>query len=386
MKTVTRVLMGLAALGIAGLGIGAAVVMVVLAPGAGSQDEVESSVPVEVMPANPERIEAVLQLTGSVEPARQVALSPEVAGRVAWIDPRLRPGGRLDEGDVLLRLDARDLRAALVAEEARLAQADLELALERERQRTSAREWELLGDVARSESLALRRPHLAVAEANQRSAAAAVDRARLNLARTRLKAPFRAVVVSQNVEVGQVVGSQGAVVTLVGTDEVRVIANVPSDRLAEVDVPGLNAQEGAVARVSFGRGAPASYEGVVTGVVGQLDPQTRTAQLVVSVQEPFSGERPLLPGTFVEVEILGRPIDDAVKVPREAVVDGEAVWVVVEGRLERRPVRIGWRVAQDVVIIEGLHRDDQVVTSPLALPVEGQRVSVRPSVAARGQE
>lgn len=386
MKIWMRLLMGLAAVGVAGLGIGIAVLMVVLAPGAGSQEGAEVSVAVEVLQASPERIDAVLQLTGTVEAARQVALSPEVAGRVVEIDPRLRPGGRFEEGETLLRLDSRDFQAALVAEEARLAQADLELALERERQRTSAREWELLGDSARSESLALRRPHLAVAEANHRSARSAVDRARLNLARTRLKAPFSAIVVSQNVEVGQVVGSQAAVVTLVGTDEVRLIASVPTERLADVDVPGLNADEGARVRVSLGRGAAASYSGVVTGVVGQLDPQTRTAQLVVSVPEPFSGDRPLLPGAFVDLEIVGRPIDDAVKVPRKAVVDGEAVWLVVDGRLSRRLVRIGWRVAQDVVIVDGLRAGEQVVISPLSLPVDGQRVTIRPSVAVRGQE
>lgn len=371
MKLLTKVLIGLATVLVFVAGIGIAVALVLAAPAATSSERPAIVVPVEVVDVQREAVPAVFQVRGVVEAARQVALSPEVAGRVVEIDPKLRPGGQVQAGDLLLRIDARDFVAALEAERARLAQAELELALEEQRQRTSQREWELVGGAPGAESLALRRPHLAVAQANVRSARAAVERAELNVARTRLRAPFAGVITSQAVEVGQVVGSQAAVATLVGTDEVRVIASVPTDRLRVIDIPGVGSDLGARGKVAAGRSV---YEGVVTGLVGQLDPQTRTAQIVLSVPSPLRQTRPLLPGEHVTVDLYGRVIPDAIRVPRAAVTEGNVVWLVREGRLARRVVEIGWSDAETVVVTDRLDDGDRVVVSPMALPIEGQPV------------
>lgn len=382
MSVISKVGIGLGSVAVLAVGALIAALMIFSAPSAGTQEPVVTPVSVEVIQVHPEPAARVVQATGAVEPERQVGLTPEVSGRVVWLDPRLRPGGRFAEGDTLLRLDPRDVQAALEAERARLAQAELELALESERQRTAEREWAMVGESGDPQPLALRRPHLAVATANVRSAQAAVDRAELNVARTRLRAPFNSIVITQNVEVGQVVGTQGTAVTLVGTDAVRVVASVPVAQLSAFQVPGLQGQEGAVARVRSTRGQSVEREGRVSGVVGQLDPQTRTAQVVVQVSDPLSGASPLLPGSYVTVEIVGLPLDDVVRLPREALVDDTAVWLDRDGALARRDVDVGWRTDDSVYVIDGLSEGDRVVVSTLSLPIVGQPLDARVRVAA----
>lgn len=385
-KILTRVVLpgGLIVLGLACAGS-----MVALQPTAESQEPQEVARPVEVVEAQPRSLEAVVQATGTVEAARTVSLAPEVAGKVTFLDDRVRPGGTFNKGETLLRVDTRDYRAALAADEARLAQVELEVALERKRQLTAQREWALLGADQDEEPLALRKPHLAVAEANLRSAQAAVDRSRLNVSRTSLRAPFNAVVVSENVDVGQVVGSQSPLVTLVGSDAARVVVSVPVDKLQDLDIPGYNGDSGSRVRVALSRrrGGPVIHEGRVTGVSGQLDPQTRTANVVVEVPDPRSGDVPLLPGSFVQVDLIGRPLDNAVPVPREALDGADRVWVAVDGRLRSRTVTVGWRTTDEVYIVDGLQGGDKVVTTPPSLPVEGMLVSPTAPVAqADGEE
>jgi len=385
-KVITRVVLPV---GIVVLGLGCAGAFFAARQGAESKDPETTAQPVEVVEAQPRAVSAVVQATGTVEAARSVVLTPEVSGRITFVDDRLLPGGTFDEGETLLRIDARDYRAQLAADEARLAQARLELSLEEKRQLTSEREWELLGDQGADSRLALRKPHLEVAQANVRSAEAAVERSRKNVARTSLRAPFNAVVVSENAEVGQVASAQSQqLVTLVGTDAVRVVVSVPVERLSALQIPGFNAQEGSRARVVQERsGAPdVVHEGRVTGVSGQLDAQTRTASVIVRVPEPRTGQEPLLPGSFVNIDLIGRSLDGAVPVPRQALAGADRIWVVEDGKLVARDVTVGWRTEDEVYITDGLQGGDQVVVQPPSTPVQGMPVVPEQQVAQTDAE
>jgi RND family efflux transporter MFP subunit len=382
--TLTRIV---APLGIIGAGLGCAGVLVSMSADAESAPPAEISRPVDVIVASSREVDALVQTTGTVEPARSVVLAPEVAGRITAVADALRPGGRFAEGEVLLRVDARDYQAALAAEEARLAQAKLELALEEKRQLTAEREWELLGRDDVDNALALRRPQLEVARRNLASAEAAVERARLNVRRTTLRAPFNAVVVAENAEVGQVVSSATPnLVSLVGADAVRVNVSVPVEKLSALEIPGFNAEQGSLTRVLQRRspGPDVIHEGRVTGVSGQLDAQTRTATLLVTVDNAMEGVEPLLPGSFVDLEIVGRPLPSTIPLPRAALASGDEVWIVEEGHLARREVTVGWKLSDEVYVTSGIEAGDQVVVSPLSMPIEGMSVDVRRSMDDAG--
>jgi multidrug resistance efflux pump len=140
-----------------------------------------------------------LSATGVVQPALEVTVSPEVASRLVEVSPSLEPGGRLAEGEVIARIDPRDYRLAIRQEERRLRSAELEVQTEEGRGRVARREWEILG-AGRSEEeagLALRRPHREVVEASLDAARATLERARLSLSKTVIRAPWNAVVIDE---------------------------------------------------------------------------------------------------------------------------------------------------------------------------------------------
>ncbi len=349
--------------------------------------------PVEIMELESRPATARVQATGTVVAAQQVTLVPEVGGKVVDTASALMPGGRLRKGEALVRIDPRNYRTLVAAETARLRQAELELELEKARGEVARREWEILGEEARSgrnPDLALRRPNLAVVEAQVDSAKAALEKARLDLSRTELSVPFNALIVTENVDIGQVVGSGSQLATLVGTDRFWVSASLPAERLDAVDFPGVLRSDGtvpdlgSVATVSWTQsdGQKKSRKAQVISRGGQLDPQTRNATVLLSIESPLdppAGEPLIYPGTFVDVEIWGRDLPGTFSIPRVALRDGRNVWVVgADDKLEMRTVQVSWTLPDAVLIGDGLQAGDRVVLTPLSAPLVGQAVSPKP--------
>lgn len=127
-------------------------------------------------------------------------------------------------------------------------------------------------------------------------------------------------------------------------------------------------------------------------LLGQLDPKTRTAQLLIAVDSPLErpdagSPVPILPGAYVEVDIEGRAMSGVTKLPRSALTGGDSVWVVGEGdRLAKRRVEVRWSGEDDVYVGGELKDGDRVVVSPLALPLPGQQVKIESAPEGKPSE
>jgi len=337
---------------------------------------------VEVTTTAAQTLQAKVSASGLVTPARQISVLPEVTGRILQQSPQLVPGGRFRQGEVIARINSQDYRLALTQEQSRVQQRQVELEQERGRREIAAREWQLLGggDKDTDSSLALREPQLAAAKVGLEAAQSGLERARVNLARTVIRAPFNAMVLSEQVDVGQVVGPGTPIATLIGTDELWVRVSVPVEKLEVIEIPGVTSKRGSSVEVvqALRTGNNIVRRGAVLRLEGELDPQTRTAQLLIEIdaesEQPGSG-LPLLPGANVEVVIEGRSIEQAITIPRVALRDGTRVWLVDDdGELAERAVTVGWRERDSVVVTAGLEPGERVVTSPIATPIVGMLV------------
>ncbi|MDX9862187.1 MAG: hypothetical protein RBS99_14860, partial [Rhodospirillales bacterium] len=159
---------------------------------------------VEVTPARVARTVVTIHAMGSVTADRRVELRPQVGGRIAWVSDEFIPGGVLGAGDPLLRIDAKDFELVVRQRSAALATAESNLKIERGQQSVAQREYELLGETIRPEDreLVLRQPQLASVQAAVDTAKAALEQAKLDLARTSVTTPFNAIIQSRDVNVG----------------------------------------------------------------------------------------------------------------------------------------------------------------------------------------
>lgn len=320
---------------------------------------------------------------GQVSPARQVILHPQVTGRIQSLNPDLEPGGFIESGAVLARLERSDYEFALADARAALNQARAQLALEEGQQAIARREWELFqqGNNGEQEALqsalALREPQLRIAESAVEAAENRVRRTEQDLRRTTVEAPFNAVVHTLHAQVGQLISPQSPVVTLVGADAIWVNVSVPLDRLPFIDIPGVNAEEGSMVTVTQDiSGTTQSWQGQVVRLISELDPLGRMARVLVEVKDPFRTEEaaslPLLLGAYVQVEFQGNRHETVIELPRRALHDGNRVYVFSEeGRLSIREVDVLWRRPETILIAHGVAAGERVIVSPIATPVEG---------------
>jgi RND family efflux transporter MFP subunit len=324
---------------------------------------------------------------GTVVPSRQVAIQPQVSGRIVEVSPEFLPGGHFAAGEVLVRIEAKDYELAVRRREGALAEARAQLHIEEGNQSIARLEFELLGEAVTDDdrSLVLRGPQLETVRARVAVAEADLAQARLDLERTDVRAPFAALVRTRGVELGSRVDPATTLATLVATDAYWVAVAVPVRHLRWIEIPRTADETGSTVRILNAASWPpgAFREGRVVRLLGDLESEGRMARLLVRVDDPLAlepehREAPrLLLDSFVSVEILGREILDVVELDRDLLRDGDRVWVMgADDTLEIRDVDVLFRDEESVLVRAGLSGGERLVTSDLSSPVAGMLLRV----------
>ncbi len=335
---------------------------------------------VRVSAVQPVDVRVEVEAHGTVRPAAEIDVVPQVGGEVVEVSPNLVTGGFVAEGEVLLRIDPRDYELQLRTAEAGVEQAKVQLERTEAEAAAAREEWrELYGDRPPPEDggLLFREPQLRQARADLEAARARVEAARLALERTVIRAPFAARVRSESVDPGQYVTAGRAVARLYATDAVEVVLPVATEELGWLARPDPRNGPRVVLEGTYGAGR-GRWEGRIVRTEAEVDAASRTVGLVARVADPFRpGRTPLPVGLFVTARIQGKPLRGVVPLPREALREGGVVWVVDgDGRLRFRAVEVARVEADRVLVAEGLEAGDRVVVSRVDAATDGMAVRV----------
>jgi len=342
---------------------------------------------VQVVRAQPDTHEVIISAMGTVIPAREIVLESRVAGEIVFVNPEFSAGGFLKKGAEVLRIDPQDYSLALTLAQARVKDAESKLKLLEEEAAAAGDEWRILyngrqkDDSGPPPPLLVKKPQLSAARAMLTAEKAEVQKARLDLARTKIRTPFNAIVRSKNVDIGSQVSGQEKLADLVGTDEYWIQASIPVERLSWINIPRSPAQSGSKVRILYRNTHERS--GRVIKLLGALDTEGRMARILVEVQDPLglkateNNQLPLLIGEYVRIEIEGRQLQNVYRIPRAALRDDANLWIVSDdGKLDIREVAIEWRDARTVLLRKGLEPGDRLIVSDLPSPIPGMPVQV----------
>lgn len=334
---------------------------------------------VRVVNVVPEQIRLRVHSQGTVVPNTESELTPEVSGRVVWMSPSLVNGGSFDKDEVLLRLERKDYESNRDRANASLTRAEAEFEhAQFEYQRLQSLEERQLVSRSQLEN-ALRA--MRVAEAARQDARAALQQAKRDLERTNVKAPFRGLVRTEAIDIGQFVGRGEALATLYASDQAEVSLPIADRQLAFLNLPighrgelPLERQPAVTLSAEYA-GRQLTWKGRVVRTEAQIDVASRMLHVIARVSNADQ-EAPLSVGLFVTAEIEGLLAEDVVLLPRIALRSGNRVLVVDDqNRLHFRDVE-PLRLYQDQVIIKsGLQSGDRVCVSPLQTPIEGMPVN-----------
>lgn len=318
---------------------------------------------------------------GTVEPLRVVELGSEVRGRILRTSAAWRPGGVFAAGDELVTIDATDYELSIADAEAAVARAELRLQQERAEAAAAVQAWLQLEGERQPAPLVTRQPHLRDAEAALAAAKSALAKARVDLDRTSVRAPFAGRVRSIAADLGQIVQPGQRLATIFEDTAVEVRLPIPAADAAWLELPwrGDTAADGgaAVDLVAELAGERRELRARIVRIEGEIERRTRQLTLVARLDVASDRRPPLLVGQFVQARIHGRTHRNAIVIPPAALRADSTVWVVDdEQRLRRRAVDVLRTTAEGVALRSGLAPGERIALGSSDAFVEGLRVAV----------
>lgn len=331
---------------------------------------------VDVVPVERGRVEETVtnSRAGTVRARRRARMTPEVGGQIRAVGAR--EGERVEAGAVLLELDDEIQRANLTLAERQREAAEAEAERACLAAARASREAERLTRLANEELLSVDQADAAesgretaaagcaAARAAAAQAAAAVQAARAELARMTLRAPFVGILAEVSTEIGEWVTPAPPLMQVPAVidlyDPGSIYVSAPMD---EVDAARLRSELPARITVDSHRGR--TFAGRVTRVapyVLDVEEQNRTVEIEVA----FANRElaiTLLPGTSADVVVILDRRENVLRIPTAALLLGDRVLVLEEGRLVERRVEVGLGNWDFTEVISGLKAGDRVVTS-----------------------
>lgn len=275
---------------------------------------------------------------GSLRSDESVMIRPEIEGRIASL--HFREGEAVKGGELLVSLDDSITRAELAQ-----AQANLELA-EKSYQRT-----QMLFKRGASNAQAQDE-----AQSQQQAARASLALAQARLDKTQVRAPYDGVLGLRQVSVGDYLSAGQDMVNLEVLDPLKVDFRIPQKAVSQVGV-------GQVIELSLDAYPGERFKGTIIALNPRLDEVGRSQAIRAQIG---NSDHRLKPGQFVKVSVILAERPQALLVPEEAVMPtGQLLFVnlVVDGKVERRQIRIGQRQRGRAEVVEGLSGDETVISA-----------------------
>ena len=332
------------------------------------------------------RIESALEISGTLAPRTRVGLKPKLPGRLDRITVDI--GDRVSEGQVVATIDRAEVDAQVDAVVAAVAVANAGV------ESAEATLANAVTELDRSKSLfeagALPRQRLDAAETAHRASVAQRDLAKANLAQaeaavrrtkeiqrdTTLYAPVTGFIVERNYDPGAIPGDR-PVVVVADLRQLKLEAGV-----SEFEAGRLKTGLPAVVSVQAKPGE--TFKGELAAIVPEVDQRNRHFRIELRVANRDSA---LLAGMYATARLVLASADNALTIPREAVVtrDGKRMVLKVEGdKAVPREVVEGLNDGRQVQIVSGLTAGDQVVADARRqLPADARVKAVAHGVRAQ---
>lgn len=307
---------------------------------------------VRVMTVRPGPFRETLEVTGTLAPWKDVAVSAELGGLVREI--AFEKGQRVERGAVLARVGDDIARA-------QLAQARAELVDAEAKQRRAAQLFE---------REAIPEQELTAATSRRDAQRALVEEMELRLERSIVRAPISGVAIDEPVDAGEVIAPGTRLTTIQRIDRLKLEADVP-----DTEIGWLEAGREATVAVDAYPGR--RFDARVSFLSPAADRSSRTFEIELSLDNP---RRLLRPGMIARVALVRRELSDGLVIPLDAVLtheDGQRVFVVEDGVADHRRVEIGGTEGDQALIAAGIEAGDRIVVDGQRQIAPGQPVEAR---------
>ncbi len=320
-----------------------------------------------------------MQLTvkshGVVKPKYETRIVSQIGGQIVELSDTFVRGGFVKKGQLLARIDPNDYEAALIDAQATLASAQASLETERAKSKVAEKEWKRITDSSPTE-LSLRKPQLAQELARVKAAEASILRAKRNLERTEIRAPYDAMIESRNIGLGSFVNMGSEIGKVLGTAIAEVRLPVADNQLKFLVAQGKQAQVKLAGTYS---GETTEWIASIARSEGVIDNTSRMSYLVAEIADPYGineDKTPLRFGSYVNAAIIGIEVQQASVIPNYLISEGRIALLDSDSKLHFADIEIIRQDGANAIVSSGLTEGDRMITSALDYPIQGMALAL----------
>lgn len=315
---------------------------------------------VDAFIVKPSTVSEVVEVAGTLLPAEETLIRPEVSGRVVQLD--IPEGAIVDKGKLLAKLFDADLQAQLQKLKVQLQIAD----------KTVERQRELLA----INGISQQDYDLSTLDAD--NLRADINALQIAIDKTEIRAPYRGQVGLRNISMGAYISPADVITTIRKIDEFKLEFAV-----AEKYAPEVERGYAVTFRVD---GGTRDFPARVIASEGNVNPTTRTLRVRARVTEQ---NKELVPGVFARVRLLLSKNDEALMIPSQAVIPQARTKEVILFKNDSvlfQSVETGMRDSAYVQVLSGLEAGDTIITTGLMAIRPGTTVKITNVISLPGAE
>jgi len=325
-------------------------------------------VPVEVITVKRGDIVKTLELTGNIQPIREVSVMPDISGKVKRI--YVEEGDYVKKGQKLAELDTRS--ATL-----QLRQAEAGLAVAQSNFEDASKNWERIKNLYEKGTVAPQQYEKAqlgyqAAEARVKQAQAALNLVKHQLEVSVMKAPFDGFITGKYINEGEMsnpmMGGRG-IVSLMDLSSLKITASIPEKSFTDV-------KTGLHARITVDSYPGKEFTGKISKMNPTADQISRSFAIEIEIPNP---DLLLRAGMFARINLILEERKNTLTVPIDCILsttENPYVFVIENNTALRRHVTLGLENGATFEILDGLRENEQIVVTGKEMLRDGSPVRI----------
>lgn len=319
--------------------------------------------------------EISIEATGRVQSSKETKLSAQVNGAIVYVAPNVKPGAKVQAGEVLFEIDKINYETALSQSEATLKNAQAQRSLELGQQAIAKKDLQLSGRKLTQEqkSLTLREPQLAIADAQIKDAQARIMKAKSDLEKTIIRAPYDGIIADVPLSLGTMVTTGMSLATIVNNSTLWIFAEVDTHLLEYINFSDDQNLASSVKVKPLSSANDNFFEGHTVSLLPKSQTGSKRPVVLIEVAIPEDRKQTIFDGDLVSVEIQGSSIDKSFLLPWRLLKNDRYIWVYDKGILKIQEIQVLFR-HKEHVIVKALADTLEVISSNISNPQEGQKL------------
>jgi len=301
-----------------------------------NDSKITAAIPVKAAAVKRGEISLSLMQTTTIEAIRTVDILTKVSGQVVKLP--VEEGVKVKKGDLLAELNEAELQIEFM--KTKISMETDKTMLERAQNMLDKK---LIAE-----------ENYEITRLQYESSKAAHEAARLQLDYTSVRAPFNGVVTIRNIELGQRVNVNQSLFVVADFNPLRAKIYVPEKDIGRI-------YEGQRAKITIEAEPGSGFSGIVKMISPVVDPSSGTSKVTIDIED---ARGKLKPGMFASVFITTETHDDALIIPKKALIlesDLDQVYIYNNGNAHKVTLKVGFTSGEDLEVLSGLDEGDLVV-------------------------